>query len=279
MKKIIAAFDGLKFNEAAMKYAVSAATDASAHLTGIFLEDFMYHSFHLYDLVSDKGFSQAKLKRLEEQDRTLRKLSVEKFEKFCSSNGLQFSVHHDKSTAVNEILHESIYADLLVINRNENLSHYDEPQPSRFMRELLVNMHCPVLLTPDKFKPLKKIYLLYDGKPSSVHAVKMFSYMFDGLKQLNTEVITVKGMEDNLHIPDNRLFKEFMKRHFPKAKYKVLQGFAEEEIVRYLKDKNEDSMVVVGAYQRGSVSRWFRQSMADVLMKELNMPLFIAHSK
>lgn len=37
-------------------------------------------------------------------------------------------------------------------------------------------------------------------------------------------------------------------------------------------------LVVVGAYKRGAVSRWLRHSMADVLMKELKVPLYIAHN-
>jgi hypothetical protein len=37
--------------------------------------------------------------------------------------------------------------------------------------------------------------------------------------------------------------------------------------------------VVLGAYQRSEVSRWFKTSMADILMRELNVPMFIAHNK
>jgi len=73
--------------------------------------------------------------------------------------------------------------------------------------------------------------------------------------------------------------KEFMKRHLPKATYSVLKGHAEVEIVNYLKDQNNNSLVVLGAYQRSMVSRWFRTSMADTLMKEIKLPLFIAHNK
>ena len=72
--------------------------------------------------------------------------------------------------------------------------------------------------------------------------------------------------------------KEFMKRHYPKAKYTILKGFAEDEIVKKLKQIHENSIVVLGAYKRGAVSRWFRESMADILMKEVKLPLFIAHS-
>jgi nucleotide-binding universal stress UspA family protein len=59
----------------------------------------------------------------------------------------------------------------------------------------------------------------------------------------------------------------------------MLKGFAEAEIVKHLKQSGPNTLVVLGAYRRGTVSRWFRESMADVLMKGLKLPLFIAHHK
>jgi nucleotide-binding universal stress UspA family protein len=70
-----------------------------------------------------------------------------------------------------------------------------------------------------------------------------------------------------------------MKRHFDNVSYKVIKGAAEEEIVKYLKGVTANALVVLGAYRRGMVSRWFRPSMADLLMKEVKLPLFIAHNK
>ena len=81
-----------------------------------------------------------------------------------------------------------------------------------------------------------------------------------------------------MHLPDNKLMKEFMKRHYPKTKYTVMKGWAEDEIVKHLKQTSENAPVVMGAYRRGTVSRWFRESMADALMKEVKLPLFIAHN-
>jgi len=80
-----------------------------------------------------------------------------------------------------------------------------------------------------------------------------------------------------LHLPDNHLMREFMKRHLPKAEYIVLKGNAEDTIVTYLQQQSGESLVVLGAYQRGRVSRWFKPSMADLLMKNIDLPLFIAH--
>jgi nucleotide-binding universal stress UspA family protein len=99
------------------------------------------------------------------------------------------------------------------------------------------------------------------------------------LKHLPTEVVSVKGLKRDLHVPDNKIMKEFMKRHFPNAIYKVLKGSAESEIIHHLKEQNENVLVVLGAYRRGMVFSWFRASMADALMKELKVPLFIAHNK
>jgi nucleotide-binding universal stress UspA family protein len=178
-----------------------------------------------------------------------------------------------------ELLHESIYADLLIINSGETLTHYQENAPTRFIRELLAEVQCPVLVVPNQFKPIENLVLLYDGEPTSVYAIKTFSYLLPVLKYLDTEVISVKDLNQTRHVPDNRLMKEFMKRHYPRASYKVLKGIPEIEIIDYLEGKEKNMLVVLGAYRRGAVSRWFRPSMADTLLHELKVPLFIAHNK
>ncbi len=144
---------------------------------------------------------------------------------------------------------------------------------------MLSEAQCPVVIVPQTYAPVKKIFLLYDGGPSSVYAIKMFSYLFPSLKKISIEVITVNAPDESLHLPDIKLMKEFMKRRFPDASYKVMQGSPEKEILHYLKEQKENGMVVLGAYDRGMVSRWFKHSMADVLMEDIKFPLFIAHNK
>lgn len=280
MKKIIAAFDGLKFSNSTLQYAVQLAKQSSAHLTGVFLDDFTNHSYKIYELIKEEGgYFEKKQKQLDEKDAEKRSLAVKKFEEACRKAGVEHSLHHDRNIAIQALLHESIYADLIIIDYNETLTPYTEKAPTRFIRELLTDVQCPVLTTPRVYKPINKLVLLYDGEPSSVHAIKMLSYSLASLKQFDAEVISVNPPARSLHVPDNRLMKEFMKRHFPKAKYTVLKGLAEEQIVNFLKEQKTNPLVVLGAYRRGMVSRWFRESMADVLMRELKLPLFIAHYK
>lgn len=279
MKKIIAAIDGLKYSESTVKHAVHLAKESNAHLVGIFLEDFTYHSYKIYELVGDQGASEAKMGRLDEKDKETRQKAVSDFEEACKHAGLNYSIHHDRNIAIQELLHESIYADLLIVDRKETLTHYEEEIPTRFIRDLLSDVQCPVLVVPKEYRPIDRISLLYDGEPSSVYAIKMFSYVLPVLKHLETEVLSINSFKQPLHVPDNRLMKEFMKRHYTKAVYSLHHGIAETEIVRHLKERGNTTLIVLGAYSRGRVSRWFRSSMGDTLMKELKLPLFIAHNK
>ena len=278
MKKIIAAFDGLKYSGSTRDYAIYLAKQTNTHLVGIFMDDPTYTSYKIYELIVKEAVSEDKLKIFEAKDKATRAAAAENFEKACQQSGLEYTLHHDRNIAIQDLKHESVYADLLIIDSKETLTHYTEKLPTRFIRDLLGDAQCPVLIVPQKYKPVDKIILLYDGEPSSVHAIKMFSYLLPQLKHLNTEVISVKPVNSILHLPDNKLMKEFMKRHYPKAKYTVMKGWAEDEIVKHLKQTSENALVVMGAYRRGPVSRWFRESMADSLMKEVKLPLFIAHN-
>lgn len=277
MKKIIAAFDGLKYSESTSTYAVQIAKGVDAHLVGIFLDDPLYTSYKIYDLVANGGVSEKKLKRFDRIDANKRKKAAELFESVCDDAGINFSVHHDRGFALQDLIHESAYADLLIIDADETFGHHDEKQPTRFIRDVLADSHCPVMLVPHKYTDIEKVVLLYDGEPSAVYAIKMFSYLLPQFKNLKPHLLSIKMMNQSSKLPDNALMKEFMSRHFPKVDYKVIKGFADTEILKTLKSFGPNVLVVLGAYQRSGVSRWFHESMADTLLRETKLALFIAH--
>jgi len=279
MKKISAAFDGLKFSKGTLAYALKFAKNSKTLLSGVFLESFLYHSYGLYDMVGSQGISQVKIKQLEEKDKETRRRSSAIFEKACKKARITYAIHHDENFALQELLKESIYSDLVLIGAEENLNHINEKAPTQFIREFLAETQCPVLIVPREYRELEKVVLLYDGKPSSVYAIKMFNYMLPWLRNKETEIITVTDPKEVQELPDGSLIREFVQCNYPEATYTLLRGDPEEEILSYLKNIPQNVLVVLGAYQRGQVSRWFKTSMADLLMKETNRPLFIAHQK
>lgn len=278
MKKISVAFDGLKFSTVSMAYAIEAALKSKALLSGIFLDDFVYHSSDVYDMVGSRGISGPEISQLMKEDSDSRDHAVVTFEAMCQKAELKYNIHRDKSFALQELLKESIYSDLLYINTVETFTHFIEHEPTHFLTNLLADVQCPVVITPREYRAINKVILLYDGKPSSVFAIKMFNYLMPWLKETPTEIVTVVEPHE-LNLPNEPLIREFITCHYPSATYTLLHGSAKKEVTGYLKETDLKGLVVCGAYQRSAVSMWFKSSMANVLMKEVDMPLFIAHNK
>ena len=280
MKKFLAVFDGYKMSASTVEYAIQLAKLAEAHLVGVFLNEFIYHSYSVYEVMTNYKDYKEVLKKLEAKDEEKRDKAALEFQRICEKAGIHFSIHKNKYIAIQELKHESLFADLIIINESETFTKYKETLPTRFIKDLLGDVQCPVLVVPFAFKPIDKIILLYDGAPAALHAIKMFNYILDNPQNLPVEVFTVKEKKkQNLHLPDNKLMKEFIKRHFRKATFTVVKGDAEIEISHYMRNQAGNEVAVLGAYQRSELSRWFKMSMADILMKELSMPLFIAHNK
>lgn len=280
MKKFLAVFDGYKMSQSTLDYAIQLTKSAEAHLTGIFLDEFIYHSYNVQEIVSSKRDYEKVLEKLNKLDEEKREQAALHFKSVCEEEGIPFNVHSNKNIAIQELKSESMFADMIIIDQNETFAKYSEAPPTRFVKELLGSTQCPVLVVPDGFEPINKITLLYDGGPASLHAIKMFSYILGNPANLPVEVFTVReAKKKDLHLPGHKSMREFIKRHFPKAKFITGKGVPEEEIVKFLKTHHKNEIVVLGAYQRSDLSRWFKISMADVLMKSLKLPLFIAHNK
>lgn len=278
MKKFLAVFDGYKMSKSTLEYAVQITRRAGAQLVGVFLDEAIYRSYNLYKVLTSYENSEEVIKQLDERDRQKREDAASLFQKTCDKNGVKFSIHRDKGIAIQELKHESMFADLIIIHKTETFSNSREKPPTRFIRDLLTDVQCPVLLVPANYTNVKKVTMLYDAGPSSVYAIKMFSYLFNGVMDLPVEVFTVNENMSSPRLPDNKLIREFMKRHFPSADFKILKGVAEEQILGHLRLHKGSELVVLGAYRRTEISRWFKISMADILMKETDIPLFIAHN-
>ena len=130
MKKFIVAIDGLKYSTSATEYAVHLAKQANAYLVGVFLDDFTYHSYKIYELVGEEeeDITERRLK-FEAKDASVRNEAVQYFQVACRKAGIEHTIHHDRNIALPELLHESIYADLLIIDKKETFTHYEENRP------------------------------------------------------------------------------------------------------------------------------------------------------
>ncbi len=279
MLKYAVAFDGLKFSKAAMHCAISLSKQCKAFLTGIFLDDPAHSSYHIYDLIGADGTEERKIRQFHKNDRLTRQEASLLFKNICIKSGIDFISHHDENNALQDLLKEAIFSDLLILDRGETFTQHNENTPSRFIRDVLINIPCPVLLIPSAFSEIEKVIILYDGEASSVYALKMFHYVLQGIMPKQTELWAINKVESDEHLPFHKRIKELVSKHAGNVSYITEKGIAEEIIPIKLKKETKNTLVVLGAYRRSMLSRWFRTSMADILMHETNMPLFIAHPR
>lgn len=275
MKHIIVAFDGLNFSAAAAKYAVSVASSAKAHVTGVFLDDYAFRRYRIYNLIDREGVSEEKLKQIGEQDEEMRKKSVKEFEKICRQSRVKYKVRHDRNTALDELSNESIYADLIVIDKKGYFCPPDENAPCAFLREALNNTESPALVVPSAFKAIHKLIFLYDGSPVSVNSIKSFGYLFETFHSLPLEIVTVKQTKDFPDLSGKYLMNDWIKKYFSDVTYKLLEGDPESMIIQYTGTVKSNPLLIFGARSRGRLSYLFRPSMADTLTAKLEVPLFI----
>ncbi|WP_448104477.1 universal stress protein [Pedobacter panaciterrae] len=278
MKNFLAVFDGYQLNKSTLEYALLITKRSNGHLTGVFLDAFFYHNYNLSRVLNTASDPEAALKELNEKEQLQRDESVYEFQRACELEGISYAIHRDTSVALFELQYESMFADLIIINEQEKFTRSKDQQSHGFIKELLADVQCPVLVVPDRFREFEQIVLLYDGSPSSLYAIKMFSYLFDGWNTFSVEVLSVNESTNELAlIPGNVMMKDFIDMHFSRSGFNLLNGKAEEKILAYLTQTSKNKLVVLGAYRRSQFSRWFKHSLADTLMKELDLPLFIAH--
>lgn len=275
MKQIIAVLDWQNFSASTARYASFLASSTNAHLTGVFLDDVAYHNYRIYHLLDGEGISESKLKQLNEKDDYIKKKSVKEFEKICNQAKIKYKVRYDRNIAALELFKESMYTDLVVIDRKETFSQSGESIPDTFLKDTLSNMESPVLVTPSKFKAFDKLILLYDGSPPSVHAIKTFAHLFDTFCSLPLEIVTVKQTRNYPNLSEKYLMNEWIKKYFSNVSYDILKGDPVTSIIQYAETLKDTPFFILGSRRRGRFSHWFHESMADTLIRKLQMPLFV----
>ena len=274
--KILAAFDGVKYSEGASKYAIEIAKLTDSMLVGVFIQDMRYINF-TYAYTWDQPFvDMSAIEESQKQEREKIDLNIKLFHRACEEKGVKHKVHLDKGVPLQELMHESAFSDLIIIDSHTSFFTIGNNSPSPFLKDFLADSHCPVLIVPHTYTFFDNAVLCYDGTPSSIYAIKQFSYIFNNTGDLKTTVVSVNEKPGN-HLKDVHNLKDLVHLHFKGAEFEVLSGDANDELIKYLQVNGGHSIVVMGAYGRNAISRLFHQSLSNKVIKELNTPVFITH--
>jgi nucleotide-binding universal stress UspA family protein len=272
MKKIILAFDGTHFSEGAFEFARRLNVLQPILLTGVFLPQTDLANLWSYA----DGAGTVFIPMLESSESELVQQNIDRFEKLCQANGIDYRIHRDFfDFAIPELKKESRYADLLILGSEMFYESMGTNSPNDYLRDALQDVKCPVLLVPEKFDFPESIILAYDGSEDSVFAIKQFAYLFPELTDRETLLVyaNTNAEED---FPDKIQIEELAARHFSNLTLFKLDVNPKKHFTTWITEK-KSAMLVSGSYGRSGLSQLFKKSFVREVIADHRLPVFIAH--
>ena len=201
MEKILLAIDANKPDKNTLEFACYLARLTKSKITGVFLENAV-----LADTVTE-GVKDRKTVSCLPVD------NIRWFNEKCINEETRHDLHTDRGVPVKELVAESRYADLVVVDPETSFNKIYEGSPTKFVTEFLKDSECPVVIAPEGFDGIDEIILAYDGSPSSVFAIKQFTYLFP---QLSNKKITIVYVSNDGHWKEQERdkFDGWLKKHY-----------------------------------------------------------------
>jgi hypothetical protein len=197
------------------------------------------------------------------------------FKEFCCNRGVNCDAYVDGDVPIEQLIAETRYADLVVADPGISFSERLESIPTSFIKELFARSECPVVVAPESYDWINEIVFAFDGSRSSVFAMKQFTYMFPEFRDRKVLILEVCEGEEHI-LSDKEKLTAWLQNYYTEISYLVLYGRPKDELFGYLLEK-EKMLVVMGAFGRSMISSLFSKSNAELLLKAVNLPFFIAH--
>lgn len=279
MEKILLAVDAIKPNKNALEFACYLGRLTRSTITGVFLENLEPKNRPvLQQLQRMTSLDWSETEKKDAYNNTKEEViekNIELFKEGCICRDVNYHIHLDRGLPLTELVEETRFADLLVTDASISFHQQFTGLPSLFVRDVLKTAECPVIIAPERFEGIDEIVLAYNGAPSSVFAIKQFTYLFPQLCHIKTTIIHANESGE-WNGTDKYKFKEWLKDHYTHLHFEVLKGDPGTKLFDYLFTKKK-MFLVMGAYGRNALSELFIKNPADFLIKVVTQPIFIAH--
>lgn len=279
MKTIFLVLDALNPDKGTSDFAFYLAHLSKAKVYGIFLERSELDFNAILELnEAASGASKPISNQLNapSSSKELIKANIQLFKESCTSNEVCSDIYVDHQISLNELIKLSRFADLMVVDAALSLGFSAASAPSENVKDILNRTNCPVIIAPLTFERIDELVFTYNGSLSSLFAIKQFTYLFPECFDKKLSVIRVNKSGTRFQ-NDHDKFSEWLKCHYLDINFIAIEGNTEHELMSFLLRKKH-VFIVMGAYSRSSISQFFNESTAEILIKTLTQPIFIAHN-
>lgn len=247
-----------------------------SRVTGVFLENQEMELRSVED-IREKGVTEAVPGApIAQQKELYRDENIKRFVSHCELNGVDSVVHQHAGIPLKAVLKESRYADLLVVDPATSFSWRPEAAPTPFVRDILEQAECPVIIAPPKFDGIDEIIFTYNGSNACMYAMRQFTYLLPQLSCHKATVLSVTP-KDQPAKGDMEKLKEWLHTHYPNGSLIVLEDdYVQARLLEYLFEKDK-VMIVMGAFGRNMLSNLLVPNPMKPVLQVISQPVFITH--
>jgi len=140
MLKILLAIDAISLDTVALDFAAFLGRLTKSKLTGVFLENLEASERPILKRMHGQAYIDWEVDENTDGHRAKLDLidkNISLFKEGCISREIGFSVHRDRGVPARELLTESRFADLVVIDADTSFNKRYEGHPSEFVRDIL----------------------------------------------------------------------------------------------------------------------------------------------
>lgn len=278
MEKILFVTDAINMNLKSLDFAAFLCELTHSKLTGIFLEN-LANERRPAEAIKEAAImsgTSATAEGITEIKEQCCEDNIRQFIDACDRRGINCVAHRDRGIPQEEIITESRYADLLLIDAETSFADKREEIPTNFVRNILSDAECPVVILPVAFSGIEQLVFTFDGKPSSIYAIKQFTYLFPELREQQVVVISVNEEEVIPDAEERYKLKEWLHMHYKNVDFLTTQGNVKAGLLELLLSRSK-AFIVMGAFGRSAFSNLLNPSHAQSVLKMVSQPVFIAH--
>ena len=278
MRKLLLATGCKQPESATLDFACYLAKMTSSKLTGVFMEILKHKDILVTSLQDDVLQMDIKTDSSMPENEAARshcEQMIRQFKNACISRETTVAVHRDRGVPWDELIMECRYADAIITDINFTLKEGVDEYPSHYLKKLLHESECPVIIAPQRFEQIDEIVFTYDGSKASVHAIRQFINLFPELKAKKATVLEIRTDHEQ-NVDEHHRLKEWLSLYYNKLNFVSLEGDSKNRLLEYFLS-HQNIFAVMGGFSRNRWSRILQPSTSAPVVKLLPIPLFIAH--
>ncbi|MBK3332311.1 universal stress protein [Persephonella atlantica] len=275
--RIVVGLDGSDSSWVAADYGIYLSVKLKKPVVGVHIVDIrLLETPFVEDLAGALGFTTyaditPKLKEvLDERGRAI----LNEFAKKCRERGGDCSIAQTFGIVANELVDMTDPEDLLIVGKTGMHNKFAPLFLGSTSEAVARKSKCPVMITTNKFKEIKRIILAFDGREKSVHAAQ---YLNDFAKNLSIDKVTVISVLEEKSGGKEEHIKELLESHMNlEYELQFLYGYPEEEIEKYIKENREKiDVVTMGAYGESRIKELILGSTTSYIINKSPVPVLL----